>query len=95
MVQQSEIIALVLAIALVPVVAWTYRGIDLPHKPLLAAGLAAMLGAYAATVAESFVVPGLLNWLEHFLYAVAGACFATLGIAVVRRRMDTADEDAR
>lgn len=95
MAQQSEIIALVLAVALIPVVVWTYRGIDLPLKPLLAVGLAAMLGAYAATVAESFVAPGPLNWLEHLLYAVAGVCFATLGVAVLKSRMDSPDGDVR
>lgn len=95
MAQQSEIIALVLAVALIPVVAWTYSGIDLPRKPLLAAGLVAMLGAYASTVLESFVAPGPLNFLEHLLYAVAGICFAAVGVAVLGRRRDTADEDAR
>ena len=94
MAQQSEIIALVLAVALIPVVIWTYRGIDLPHKPLLAGGLAAMLGAYAATVTESFIAPDLLNHLEHLLYAVASVCFAVLGIIVLRRRFDAGDERA-
>lgn len=95
MAQQSEIIALVLALALIPVVAWTYRGISLPHKPLLAWGLAAMLGAYAATVAESFVAPVALNHLEHLLYAVAGTCFAAVGMAVLRSRRESTDEDVR
>lgn len=94
MAQQSEIIALVLAIALIPVVAWTYRGIDLPRKPLLAVGLAAMLGAYTATVLESFFLPGPLNWLEHLLYALAGVCFAVVGITTLSRRADTGDEAA-
>lgn len=94
MTQQSEIISLVLAVALIPVVVWTYRGIELPHKPLLAWGLAAMLGAYAATVMESFVAPDQLNHLEHLLYAVAGVCFATLGIIVLHRRSITGDDEA-
>ncbi|MBN2248695.1 MAG: hypothetical protein JW733_08340 [Coriobacteriia bacterium] len=94
MAQQSEIISLVLAIALVPVVVWTYRRISLPRKPLLAVGLSAILGAYAATVFESFVAPDLLNNLEHLLYAVGGACFATLGVTVLYAHADTGDEDA-
>jgi len=95
MVQQSEIIALVLAVALTPMVIWTYSGIDLPRKPLLAVGLLAMLGAYAATVAESFVAPALCNLLEHGLFALAGVCFAVLGITVLLRRLATDDEDGR
>lgn len=95
MTQQSEIIALALAVALIPVVVWTYRGIDLPYKPLLAVGLAAILGAYAATVTESFIAPGPLNALEHLLYAIAGVSFGILGVAVLKGRMDDTDGDAR
>lgn len=95
MTQQSEIIALVLAVALTPVVIWTYRGISLPSKPLLAWGLGAILGAYAATVAESFIAPDALNLLEHLLYAVAGVCFAVLGCVMLWRRFGPADEDVR
>ena len=94
MAQQSEIIALVLAIALIPVVVWTYRGVDLPRKPLLAWGLAAMLGGYASTVIESFIAHDLFNHLEHLLYAVAGVCFAVLSVTVLTTRSDAGGEDA-
>lgn len=93
MAQQSEIIALVLAAAFVPVVVWTYRGIMLPLKPLLAAGLVAMLGAYAATVIESFVAPDFLNIVEHLLYAAASTCFAIFSVAVLRDHLRSAGRD--
>lgn len=83
MVQQSELIILVLSIALIPVVVWTYRGIDLPGKPL-ACALGAMFGAYVATVAEGFVAPTILNALEHLLFAIGGLCFAALCVIVIR-----------
>lgn len=95
MTQRSEVIALVLAIALIPVAVWTYRGISLPAKPLLAWGLGAMLGAYAATVAESFIAHDALNLLEHLLFAAAGVCFAVLGCVVLWRRFGTNDKGAR
>lgn len=84
MVQQSELIILVLSIALIPVVVWTYRGIELPGKPLLACALSAMFGAYVATVAEGFVAPTVFNALEHLLFAVGGLCFAVLSVIVIR-----------
>jgi hypothetical protein len=83
-VQQSELIILVLSIALVPVVVWTYRGIELPGKPLLACALGAMFGAYVTTVAEGFVAPTSLNALEHLLFAVGGLSFAALCVIVIR-----------
>jgi hypothetical protein len=74
----------VLSIALIPVVVWTYRGIELPGKPLLACALSAMFGAYVATVAEGFVAPTVFNALEHLLFAVGGLCFAVLSVIVIR-----------
>lgn len=94
MTQQSEIIALALALALAPIVVWTYRGISLPAKPLLAWGLGAMLGAYAATVMESFFGPVALNLLEHLLFAVAGVCFAVLGCVMLWHRFGSTGDDA-
>ncbi|MDY0339924.1 MAG: hypothetical protein RBS17_01760 [Coriobacteriia bacterium] len=94
MTQQSEIITLVLSVAFIPVAIWTYRGISLPHKPLLAWALGAMFGGYAATVIEGFIAPILFNYVEHLAYAIAGVCFATLGVAVLRSRVNTEGENA-
>lgn len=94
MVQQSELIILVLSIALIPVVVWTYRGIEIPGKPLLACALGTILGAYTATVAEEFVAPTLMNALEHLLFATSGLCFAALSVIVIRA-WSSGPEDGR
>lgn len=84
MIQQSELMVLVLALAFAPLVAWAYRGIDLPERRWLALALGAMLTAYASTVIEGFLSPDLFNWLEHASFAVVGACFVMVSVGLFR-----------
>lgn len=86
MIKPSEFQILLLAIAIVPLVVWTYRGVDLPGKRWFAHALIALLGGYVATVAEGFYAEELLNTVEHILYAISSACFLTASIQLLRLR---------
>lgn len=93
MIQQSELIILILALAFTPVFVWTYLGIELRDKAWLAAALAAMLVAFTATVAEGFTAAGVFHVVEHAAFAVAGVCFAVTSVALARKD-GTPEEDA-
>lgn len=83
MTDSSELMLLVLALALAPLVVWAYRGIDLPEKRWLALALCATLVAFASTVMEGFVASAFFNTLEHASFAVAGACFAMVAFGLL------------
>lgn len=87
LIQPSELQTLILALALTPVMVWAYRGIDLPHRRWLAFAIAAMMGAYVATVAEGFVANKFLNDVEHLLYALAGCFFLITSISLLKWRL--------
>lgn len=79
-VQQSELLILVLALALAPLAAWAYRSIELRDKIWLALALNSMVGAYVATVVEGFFAPEVFNVIEHGLFATAGICFFVVSL---------------
>jgi len=76
--QPSELADLILFMALGPVIVVALRRTLSPVPSACYVALAAMLGAYVFTFAEGFVLPDLLNLLEHVCYAVAGVAFAVL-----------------
>jgi hypothetical protein len=84
MIQQSELIVLVVAIALSPFILWTYHGIDLEAKRWLTAGLVAVICADTVTIVEGFVWPDFFNAVEHASFAAAGICFAVLAFGLLR-----------
>lgn len=86
MVKPSELQILLLAIAIVPLIVGSYRGIDLPGKRWAAAAMISLLGGYVATVVEGFFAETQLNVLEHVLYAISALCFATTALQLLRLR---------
>jgi uncharacterized membrane protein len=93
-IQQSELLVLVLALALAPLMAWTYRGIDIPNKRWLAAALGAMLTAYVTTILEGFVAPEFFNTVEHAMLMIAAACFVVASRSVLKMSGPGPDETA-
>jgi hypothetical protein len=85
MIKPSEFQILLLALAIMPLVVWNYRSVDLPGKRWFGAAVGALLLAYILTVAEGFAAERLFNTLEHLLYAVSATCFA--GAALQLRRL--------
>ncbi len=88
-IQPSELQILILAIALTPLMAWAFRGIEIPRKIWLGAAITAIMASYVATVAEGFVAPELMNTAEHLLIAIAGCCFLIASVNVLRWRIDS------
>lgn len=86
MIRPSEFQILLLAIAVIPLIAWTYGSVDLPGKRWFAVALVSLLGAYLATVAEGFAAGAALNTLEHALYALSAVCFAAATLQLLRLR---------
>jgi hypothetical protein len=76
--QPSELADLVLFVAFGPMIVVALRRTLSPVPSACYVALAAMLGAYVFTVAEGFVLPDLLNLLEHVCYAIAGVAFAAV-----------------
>lgn len=83
MIRPTEIQVLMTAIAFAPLVIWALHGTELPRDRWLMTGLVAMLVAYIATVAEAFVFPDALNFIEHALYFVGALCFAVTSLGLI------------
>ncbi|MRS12586.1 MAG: hypothetical protein EG823_05895 [Actinobacteria bacterium] len=91
MIKPSEFQIVLLAVTLLPLIWWMYRGIEWPEKPWLASALVALLAAYAATVLEGFFAQTTINAIEHVLFLVAGVCFAIASTGFLRRRPSNED----
>jgi hypothetical protein len=84
--QVSEVVNLVLAIFLVPLIVADVRQADAPSRGAFALGFSVMLLAYAVTIAEGFFLPDVLDVVEHALYATSGICFLAGLLRVVSRQ---------
>jgi len=74
--QASEIVQLILVACITPMVVSGIRATTVRHKGWLVASYAAMICAYVLTVAEGYVLPELMNVLEHVAYALSGIALA-------------------
>ena len=72
MYQESEIVDLVMAAFLTPVIAIGLRSIEVAGKRWFVASYIAIIAAFVLTVAEGYTAPVLLNNLEHVAYAASG-----------------------
>jgi hypothetical protein len=87
--QESEIVDLVMAVFLTPILFVVFRTVYLAGRRWFVAGYLAVVSGYVFTVVEGYVAPDLFNLLEHASYAVGGVCFAIGSWSVltsVRRR---------
>lgn len=82
MIQESEAITLILGLIAAPIAYRLFRAGALAGGALVGVGF--LLGAYVFTIAEGFVLPDLLNALEHLCLAAAGVSFAA-GVARLGR----------
>ena len=76
MISGTEVLQLVLAAVLAPMIIISLRGSKMPSAPYIAVALVAITLSYIFTVLEGFWAPGLFNLLEHAMLAVAGTFFA-------------------
>jgi hypothetical protein len=75
MYQESEIVNLLMAVFLTPIMFATFRRLTLAGKPWFLLGYAAMMVGYVTTIAEGYYAPDAFNLAEHLSYAVSGIGF--------------------
>jgi hypothetical protein len=75
MYQESEIVNLLMALFLTPIMFATFRRLRLSGKAWLLLGYTAMMVGYVTTIAEGYYAPDLFNFIEHLSYAVSGIGF--------------------
>lgn len=76
MIQETELVQLVVAVVMAPIIIFALKNSKMPSAPYIATGLAAIALSAVFTVLEGFWAPELLNLLEHAMLAVAGISFA-------------------
>ena len=76
MVQESEVVTLILAMAFVLCAVFFSKSTAVPRAPLIYTGIFFIICAYAFTVVEGLFWRELFNFLEHLCYALAGIAFA-------------------
>lgn len=84
MISESEGITLILAVAGAAIVLSAFKPRPAGRLWLFYLGFFSLCAAYAFTVLEGYIFPGLLNLLEHLAHAVA-ACLFVLGCLRLRR----------
>ncbi len=77
MLQASEVIDLVIAIVLLPILVSSSRTPSIRRRGLLFVAYASIVAAYVFTIAEGFFWYDVMNLLEHLSYAVAGVLALT------------------
>lgn len=87
MYSQSEIVNLVLGIAIIPILVSSRPGIPSRFTNWFVAAYCFMLLAYVSTVAEGYIAPVAFNLIEHGSLAVAGVLFA-IALMMRRRELD-------
>ncbi|MBF4509355.1 MAG: hypothetical protein ISP10_02575 [Aeromicrobium sp.] len=85
MYQESEIVSLLLALFLTPVMARSVRSIQMHGKAWFVAGYLSVVAGYVFTIVEGYWLYDLFNALEHLAYTVSGVWFAMGGLALLRR----------
>jgi hypothetical protein len=76
MYQESEIVDLMMAVVMTPILYLVFRSVYLAGKRWFMLGYLAMIAGYIFTVVEGYVAPDLFNTLEHVSYAFSGLGFA-------------------
>lgn len=84
MIEASEVVDLVMAIVLIPIIATSLRSMPRARRRYSFGGFLAIIAGYVLTILEGFWAPALLNVLEHSAYAVAGV-MAVLALLQFRR----------
>jgi hypothetical protein len=86
--QESEIVDLLMAVFLTPIMYVAFRQLVLPGKRWFAFGYLAMMAGYVFTIVEGYYSPDVFNLLEHSAYALAGIGFVggTWSMLVEARR---------
>jgi hypothetical protein len=82
--QPSEVVDLVVALFLAPIIISGLRGLSSPARGLIVAFVCCLLVALTATIAEGFVLYDVFNTLEHAMYAAAGLIAAAIMIVAWR-----------
>ena len=72
MIQASEVVDLVIAVVLFPIIATAVASFSARSRAFLLVTYAAIVCGYVFTIAEGFFLADAMNLLEHASYAVAG-----------------------
>jgi len=83
-IEASEVVDLVMAVVLIPIIITSLRTMPPARRRYSTAGFAAIVVGYVLTILEGVVLPEALNVLEHSAYAVAGI-MAVLALLQFRR----------
>ncbi len=80
MLQASEVVDLVIAVVLLPIIITSSRNPTLSRRGLLLFSYSCIVAGYVFTIAEGFFWFDVMNVLEHASYSAAGvtAVFALL-----------------
>lgn len=84
MLQASEVIDLVIAVVLLPIILSSSRTPSPRRRSLLFVAYGSIVAGYVFTIAEGFFWYDLMNLMEHASYAVAGV-LAVIALADYRR----------
>ena len=76
MTYDTEVLQLVIAVVMAPIIIFSLQRIEMPSKPYFTVALLALTFAYVFTVVEGFAAPELFNTLEHAMLALSGVMFA-------------------
>lgn len=74
--QPSEVVILLMALALTPLMLRAIRDVDLAGKTWFIVGYAMMFGSFVSTFAEGYVLGPVFNFAEHAFLAASGIAFA-------------------
>ena len=94
MLQPSEVVDLVIAMVLLPLIISSSRSVREPIRRLILVAFGSILFGYTVTILEGFFWERVLNTLEHAAYAAAGV-FTLLAILSYLRRVVVPRGDAR
>lgn len=77
MIQQNELLTLLIGLGALTFLLANYRSLGrVPRRGWLLAGFGAALAGWVLTVAEGFVLPQIVNALEHLAYATSSGLLA-------------------
>lgn len=71
----NEVVCLLVAIAIVPIIVTIARRLPFPGRGYLLAATLLLASAYVSTIAEGFAAPVFFNTLQHLGVASAGVFF--------------------
>lgn len=94
MYSQSEVVNLILGIAMIPILVSNRSAAPSRHTGYMVAGYSFMLVSYVATVAEGYLLSDLFNAVEHGALAFAGVLFAVYMIVRRRELIETLGRDS-